>query len=332
MILRPPRSTRTETLFPYTTLFRSQRLDPRVQPRVHAGHLKLILEIGDGAQAADDHRCPLLLGEVHQQRAERLHLDAAADAVLPVLLQDVGDLVPHHLDPLVEAEQRSIAGVAGGCHDQPVHRLARPADDVDVALGDRVEGAGIHPDPFARGGLPAHSVTSPSSGPEAPGSDPPASGASSDASPPSPLSPLSPLSLSPTSDTDTTFSSSPTRNSTTPCVLRAATRMSSTGHRMTCPVSVTSMIWSVGMTGKAVTTGPFLRVTSIDAMPWPPRPVTRYSCAAVRLPYPFSVTDSTNSSAAPSMANRPSLSRTSGAEASSSPSPLPRRIQAAWRR
>src|SRR3546814_4964931 len=34
MIRRPPRSTRTDTLFPYTTLFRSHR---------HAGH-------GDGAQ------------------------------------------------------------------------------------------------------------------------------------------------------------------------------------------------------------------------------------------------------------------------------------------
>src|SRR3546814_9851909 len=28
MIRRPPRSTRTDTLFPYTTLFRSSRLDP----------------------------------------------------------------------------------------------------------------------------------------------------------------------------------------------------------------------------------------------------------------------------------------------------------------
>src|SRR3546814_13082707 len=28
MILRPPRSTRTDTLFPYTTLFRSHRLRP----------------------------------------------------------------------------------------------------------------------------------------------------------------------------------------------------------------------------------------------------------------------------------------------------------------
>src|SRR3546814_19699040 len=29
MIRRPPRSTRTDTLFPYTTLFRSPRRDPR---------------------------------------------------------------------------------------------------------------------------------------------------------------------------------------------------------------------------------------------------------------------------------------------------------------
>src|SRR3546814_1043137 len=30
MIRRPPRSTRTDTLFPYTTLFRSAVLDPRL--------------------------------------------------------------------------------------------------------------------------------------------------------------------------------------------------------------------------------------------------------------------------------------------------------------
>src|SRR3546814_5055279 len=33
MIRRPPRSTRTDTLFPYTTLFRSER-----QPRIEVGH------------------------------------------------------------------------------------------------------------------------------------------------------------------------------------------------------------------------------------------------------------------------------------------------------
>src|SRR3546814_7650420 len=33
MIRRPPRSTRTDTLFPYTTLFRSLRLCGRTQPK-----------------------------------------------------------------------------------------------------------------------------------------------------------------------------------------------------------------------------------------------------------------------------------------------------------
>src|SRR3546814_19062182 len=47
MIRRPPRSTRTDTLFPYTTLFRSQAVDvrragarrsvPERQPGLHAG-------------------------------------------------------------------------------------------------------------------------------------------------------------------------------------------------------------------------------------------------------------------------------------------------------
>src|SRR3546814_3162758 len=32
MIRRPPRSTRTDTLFPYTTLFRSLRFEPQRRP------------------------------------------------------------------------------------------------------------------------------------------------------------------------------------------------------------------------------------------------------------------------------------------------------------
>src|SRR3546814_5302989 len=36
MILRPPRSTRTDTLFPYTTLFRSQHQDQGNQAQAYA--------------------------------------------------------------------------------------------------------------------------------------------------------------------------------------------------------------------------------------------------------------------------------------------------------
>src|SRR3546814_3860601 len=44
MIRRPPRSTRTDTLFPYTTLFRSDAAVHRLQPVAHIGQ-----------RAADDH-------------------------------------------------------------------------------------------------------------------------------------------------------------------------------------------------------------------------------------------------------------------------------------
>src|SRR3546814_16766258 len=61
MIRRPPRSTRTDTLFPYTTLFRSLRTDPvtgaetrllrlelHLRPRVM--HWKRLMQIWDGTR------------------------------------------------------------------------------------------------------------------------------------------------------------------------------------------------------------------------------------------------------------------------------------------
>src|SRR3546814_9905515 len=61
MIRRPPRSTRTDTLFPYTTLFRSQLGEERGEHVVdHSGHdgdqrlelraQSVLLRRGDGAQ------------------------------------------------------------------------------------------------------------------------------------------------------------------------------------------------------------------------------------------------------------------------------------------
>src|SRR3546814_9373966 len=55
MILRPPRSTRTDTLFPYTTLFRSHVVDVvgEVAPGAgHALHLSLAAEPALGADLA----------------------------------------------------------------------------------------------------------------------------------------------------------------------------------------------------------------------------------------------------------------------------------------
>src|SRR3546814_14763298 len=66
MIRRPPRSTRTDTLFPYTTLFRSRadgdagQADIRVFREAtggleHCGHLVAVLEDAGGADRED--RC-----------------------------------------------------------------------------------------------------------------------------------------------------------------------------------------------------------------------------------------------------------------------------------
>src|SRR3546814_8237318 len=60
MIRRPPRSTRTDTLFPYTTRFRSVEIGPAAEPaprggektrvHVHGRHMR-IGHVGDKADA-----------------------------------------------------------------------------------------------------------------------------------------------------------------------------------------------------------------------------------------------------------------------------------------
>src|SRR3546814_1428430 len=76
MILRPPRSTRTDTLFPYTTLFRSPPLDfRRAHDRLLAG------PVPDGPpEGAEDAR-PAAGGPHPAQRAERhRHVVARSEA------------------------------------------------------------------------------------------------------------------------------------------------------------------------------------------------------------------------------------------------------------
>src|SRR3546814_2985789 len=57
MIRRPPRSTRTDTLFPYTTLFRSQ--DPAVAGRGGSHDLRLSKAL---PARPEEHGCPTTAG------------------------------------------------------------------------------------------------------------------------------------------------------------------------------------------------------------------------------------------------------------------------------
>src|SRR3546814_17588520 len=76
MIRRPPRSTRTDTLFPYTTLFRSEALDEairegavqRVRPKamtvavILAGLFPLLLGHGAGSEVMQRIAAPMIGG------------------------------------------------------------------------------------------------------------------------------------------------------------------------------------------------------------------------------------------------------------------------------
>src|SRR3546814_4647503 len=59
MIRRPPRSTRTDTLFPYTTLFRSGQLAHQSPQPVHA------LRIGGAQQRRAAIGLPAEVGDIH---------------------------------------------------------------------------------------------------------------------------------------------------------------------------------------------------------------------------------------------------------------------------
>src|SRR3546814_8005969 len=96
MIRRPPRSTRTDTLFPYTTLFRSRLRSRRLLPVSVEGQ-------GHGQEAGRGGRPPRAGGAVLHRR-RRLAPGRAA-AVGPA---------PRRLDLDVAHEQRLVAleGVA----------------------------------------------------------------------------------------------------------------------------------------------------------------------------------------------------------------------------
>src|SRR3546814_14946330 len=104
MILRPPRSTRTDTLFPYTTLFRSNR-GQRKLGRPRAARI-------DGVALP---RRPSAFDALHRHRL----LDK--------------------LDLALGGEEGDVAGVAAGAAARGFvqARHARPADQLPVASQTR---------------------------------------------------------------------------------------------------------------------------------------------------------------------------------------------------
>src|SRR3546814_18972468 len=112
MIRRPPRSTRTDTLFPYTTLFRSDAVPGAVLDQFAQVPYLAVDDADGGAR----HPVPGLVGAV--DRLVRPHLDA------PGIGADGGDLLL--VDPVdrLDGEARRVAaGIAA--HLAPVEAIGQ---------------------------------------------------------------------------------------------------------------------------------------------------------------------------------------------------------------
>ena len=91
-------------------------LHARVEAGVHARHLELVFEVGDGPQAADDDRSPSLGHEVHEQVVEGLEYRVALFGYFRIVLvigevvvgegvNAAGDLTVVLGDPVVPVER-----------------------------------------------------------------------------------------------------------------------------------------------------------------------------------------------------------------------------------
>src|SRR3546814_3945637 len=67
MIRRPPRSTRTDTLFPYTTLFRSNRRPLAIRASVASAIFMRSRTLGGRPDAANPHRMKRRASEQHDR-------------------------------------------------------------------------------------------------------------------------------------------------------------------------------------------------------------------------------------------------------------------------
>src|SRR5919201_48084 len=109
------------------------RCDLRFQAAVHQRHLELALEIGDGAQAANDRAGSHPAGEIDRQPVKGADLDSRS------LAQAFAD----HAHPFPGAEQRLLAGILEHGDHHPVEDSGGPIDDVEMSVSQRVEAARI---------------------------------------------------------------------------------------------------------------------------------------------------------------------------------------------
>src|SRR3546814_139466 len=123
MIRRPPRSTRTATLFPYTTLFRSQKIETMAAPK---GDSKRLAEMM-GTLSREERR------DVAATIAARLGQRTAEDEFSPALF--IG-----HAAKLSPSARQTIFGAEGAKSISNLVKVAAAKRDVERSLNNSRSG------------------------------------------------------------------------------------------------------------------------------------------------------------------------------------------------
>src|SRR3546814_10144507 len=119
MIRRPPRSTRTDTLFPYTTLFRSRECRT-------SGSSRGLQHVGDVVEQdrarSEQNLVELAALEVDVGKEFGGETDPAVE--LDAVARDLGHGTRHMMlgRQRIEQRVRRVVGPAGGLFDQPPRR------------------------------------------------------------------------------------------------------------------------------------------------------------------------------------------------------------------
>src|SRR3546814_14981167 len=135
MIRRPPRSTRTDTLFPYTTLFRSARAfdQAAVAGRAFVGKHHLV-------------RIQQYRGEHQDRRVDRGHRDMPVPRALAVVLEQLRRQLAAAVDrrqpgtPAARADQLRAADPGAGL---VAADLAQGLDHTEGVLAVRAPAGGV---------------------------------------------------------------------------------------------------------------------------------------------------------------------------------------------
>ena len=106
----------------------------RVELMIDERHLEFALKVGNCTQSLDDDAASLLSGKVRQKRFGMLYLD----------VRQIARDAAKHVHPLGGREHGAFAAVDHHTHDKAVKAFGRAADDIEMAVGDRIKAARVN--------------------------------------------------------------------------------------------------------------------------------------------------------------------------------------------